>query len=474
MAEEPVIDKRTTDLGTAPLGPLMVKLSIPGMVGMLVMSLYNIIDTFWVSGLPNGTEAIAALTILFPVQMVAGAVGMGTAAGVTSLVARRFGAARAEEANHAAGNAISLALLVGSFFAVAGCAGGRAVVCLFGATPEITAPATAYLTVVALGFPFMMLGVVLNALYRGGGNTLVPMLIMASSAVVNAILAPLLIYGPGPFPRLEIAGSALATVIAQFGAAVASVLYLRSPRSGYHIRARNLRISWGVVRDIAQVGAPATADMWLRSAVASVFNWVLRGFGPAAIAAHGLAMRVLMLVISCLGGGVNQALVPIVGYTYGALDYRRMWRAFRIAAVWTSVGGLLLGGAVCFWAAPILAPFAREAELLRLGVLSLRLKMCTFFLIEPQMMAVFTLQGMGMGGRAMALTLSRTAIFVLPGLFLLSSYFGVTGAFAAQPVADVAALFLSAGVLWSVYRLYRPSEAAAPVITGVEAQVTAE
>ena len=151
MSEQPVLDRRTTDLGNAPLGPLMIRLSIPGMIGMLVMSIYNIVDTFWVSGLPEGTEAIAALTVLFPIQMIAGAVGMGIATGVTSLVARRFGAGRADEANLAAGNAISLAVLMGGLFTVVGAVAAGPVVRVFGATPEIVAPSIAYLTTVAFG-----------------------------------------------------------------------------------------------------------------------------------------------------------------------------------------------------------------------------------------------------------------------------------------------------------------------------------
>jgi putative MATE family efflux protein len=460
MSDEPILDQRTTDLGTAPLGPLMVKLSIPGMVGMLVMSLYNIVDTFWVSGLPTGTKAIAALTVLFPIQMIAGAVGMGTAAGVVSLVARRFGAGRADEANRAAGNAISFALLMGSLFALAGVLGAGPLVRLLGATPGVSDLAVAYLTIVAVGFPLMMVGSVLNSLYRAAGNTLVPMLLMTTAALTNGTLDPLLIYGPGPFPRLEIRGAAIATVTAQVVTAVASLVYLRTRRSGYAIRLHHLPLRLSVIADIAQVGAPATADTCLRSVVASIFNWVLAGFGPVALAAQGLSLRVMMLVISCLGGGVNQALTPIVGYTFGALDYRRMWRAYRIAAVWTGGGGFLLGGVVCLFAERILGPFARDPELLRLSVLALRLKICTFFLVEPQMMAVFSLQGMGMGGRAMLLTIARNTLFVVPVLFVLTPWLGVTGAFATQPTADVLALFVAAGVLWRVYRKYPPSASA--------------
>lgn len=457
MSDPLKMDRRTADLGRAPLGWLMVKLSIPGMIGMLVMSLYNIIDTFWVSGLENGTEAIAALTILFPLTMMAGAIGWGMSAGVTSLVSRRFGAARAGEANRAAGNAMSLSFVLGLVFTAAGLFAAGPLVRLFGATPEIIDPAISYLRVIAFGFPFMLLATVLNATYRGAGNAVTPMLIMGFAFGSNIILDPLFIYGWGPFPRLEIAGAATATLIVQVLTAIMSVLYLRSRHSGYTVGLSDLRMRWPIIRDIAQVGAPATADSWLRSIVASIYNWVLAGFGPAAIAGHGLSMRIMMLVISCLGGGVNQALTPIAGYTFGARDYRRLWSAYRIAALWTGIGGFILGGAACVFAPQILAPFAKDPELLELGSLSLRLKMCTFFLVEPQMMAVFTLQGMGMGGRAMLLTMSRNVVFVLPGLLVLPSLFGVTGAFAAQPVSDVLSLLVAGAVVWRVYRQHPPS-----------------
>lgn len=455
------VDKRISDLGQAPLGPLMVKLSIPGMIGMLVMSVYNIVDTLWVSGLPNGTEAIAALTVLFPFQMIAMAVGMGVSAGATSLVARRFGAARAAEANQAAGNAISLALALGALFALLGIVYAGPVVRVFGATPEVVDPSIAYLTIVAFGFPFQMLAMTLGGIYRGSGNTVTPMAIMACSAVTNAVLDPFLIYGWGPFPQLGIRGAAVATLIAQLAAAGISFLYLRSRRSGYSVRADDLRLRRRVVRDIAEVGLPASAMMGMRSVIASVYNWVLGGFGPEALAAHGLSHRVIMLVISVLGGGVHTALMPIAGYSFGARDYRRLWRAYGIAAVWTSGGAFLLTALVWVFSRQILAPFAREAGLLSLAMLSLRIRSSALFLVEPQMMAVFTLQGMGMGTRALVLTLSRDLVFVLPGLLLLPRYFGVAGAFAAQPVAEALTLLVSGGILWKTYRQY-PISASVP------------
>jgi putative MATE family efflux protein len=432
------------------------------MVGMLVSSLYNLVDTFWVSGLAQGTHAIAALTELFPLQMIAGAIGFGLSAGVTSLVSRRFGATQVEDVHRGAGNALVLALVLGCGLLALLVPLAGPVVRLFGATRDIEHPSIVYLRIVAFGFPLQLFAITASGLYRGAGNTVTPMLLLTSGAVVNAALDPFLIYGWGPFPAMGIGGAALATVVAQFVVALASVWYLFGRHSGYRLRPEHYRLRRAILLDIAQVGAPVSADSFLRSLVSSLVNWVLGGFGAAAIAANGLSFRVMMLLISCLGGGVHQALVPTAGYCFGARDYRRMWRAYRIAAVWTGAGGLVLGAVLIWFAPQILAPFAREPELARLAPLALRLRVSTFFLVEPQMMAVFLFQGMGLGGRAMLLTMSRTAILVVPAILLLSSRFGVAGAFAAQPVADVLSLAIAAAVLARVYRQYPPSASLSP------------
>ncbi len=454
------VKRHTTALGTAPLGPLMVRLSIPGTVGMLVSSIYNIVDTFWVSGLAEGTRAIAALTVLFPLQMIAGALGMGLAAGVTSLVSRRFGAGRLEEVHQAAGTGVCLALGTGLGMALLVLPLARPAVMLFGATPDVLEPSIAYLRIVTLGFPFLLFSMVGSGLYRGSGNTLVPMLLLTLGAVVNAALDPFLIYGWGPFPHLGIAGAAVATVVSQALAAGASARYLWSRHSGYCLRPRHFRPRGAILADIAQVGAPASAESVLRSLVACFTNWLLAGFGPAALAAHGLSMRVMMLLISCLGGGVNQALVPTVGYCFGARDYRRLWKAYRIAALWTGIGGFVLGGLIWVFAPEILSPFIKESELARLGPSALRWRVSSFFLVEPQMMAAFMFQGMGKGGHAMALTLTRNVLVVVPVLFVMARVFGATGVFAAQPVSDVLCLALAAALVWGAYRQYPPSASA--------------
>jgi len=450
------VTRRTEALGKAPLGPLLVRLSIPGAVGMLVMSLYNIVDTFWVSGLPNGPKAIAALTVTFPLQMIAVALGVGTGIGTASLVSRRFGENRVDEVNDVGGHAVVMPLVAG---------GALLGLCLlipgpmlqvFGAKPDTLNIALTYLVVIGFGFPFQLFAMTVNGLYRGAGNAVMPMVCMAVPALVNILLDPFLIYGWGPFPRLEVQGAALATTIAKVVGFAISATYLWSGHSGYHIRLRHFRPRLSILRDIAQVGGPACAMHFVQSAVVSVFNRVLGVYGSNAIAAYGLTFRVLMLVVPCLRG-LSQGLMPIVGYNFGAGQFRRMWRAIRTAALWSVSMSLGLGIVLWAFTPQVVAVFARTVELQDLTVLSLRLVLLGLWLAAPQMIAVTALQGMGFGHQAMALALTRQLFFLIPGLLILSSLFGVAGAFASQPVADVLSLLVTGAYFRTVYRRYRAS-----------------
>jgi len=448
------MDKRTTDMGTTPIGLLLLRMSIPAMISVVMMSLYNIIDTFWVSGLPNGTEAIAALTVLMPLQQIAAAMGMCMSVGVTSLVSRRLGERKLEEVHAIAGNAVTLPIVLGIAFGAVCIIFPGPLALAFGGSHQLVAPAISYLIIVAWGFPFQIYSMSIDGLIRGSGNTKTPMYIRGSAALLNVILDPFLIYGWGFFPMLGLRGAAIATLLAQILGAVLSTGYILSRRSPYRISSAALWPKITIIRDIAHVGFPSFINGCVRSTVGSTANWVLAGFGPAALAAHGLSMRVMMLMLSFMGPGVSQALVPIVGFNFGAKNYRRMWRTWLSASVVLAGIGIVLSSIIIVFAPTIMAPFARDPELLCLSVWAVRARVCTIFLVEPQMMGVFTFQGMGMGFRALVLTMSRDVIFVIPALILLTDIFGVYGAFAAQPVANVLGLIIAGTMLLRVYRRY--------------------
>jgi len=456
------MSQRTADLGTVPLGRLLIRLSLPSIAGMVVMSLYNLIDTFWVGRLPHGTAAMAALTVLFPLQMVTGSLGMGAGVGVASLAARRFGARRLEEVGQVAGHAVLLPLIFGVLIGLFCLTWPGPLVRFFGAPPDVAPLAIEYLQALALGTPFLMSVMTLSGLFRGAANTVLPMVVMIVSAVINAILAPLLIFGWWGFPALGMRGAGLATACAQLGGAALASVCLWGGKAGYRIALRHLRLRAGILADIGRVGLPAAAQGCVSSVVGLTFNTVLAGFGTQAVAAQGLALRIMMLIISFIGGGVYQGLLPIVAYNFGAQNYRRMWRAYRAAAVGTSAIAVGLAVLTISLTPQIVGLFTRDPELLKLGVLAFRLRIMTLFIVEPQMMGVASLQGMGRGLQAMMVTMVQQALLVVPALLLLAHFGGVLWAYGAQPIADVLAVFVTATILVSAYRKYPPAATVLP------------
>jgi putative MATE family efflux protein len=452
--------KRTADLGVAPLGRLLLKLSLPAVIGMLVMALYNIIDTFWAARL--GESAVAALTVVFPWQMIVGALGVGTGVGVSSLVSRRFGEGRGEGANRTAGQTVLFACTLGPLLTLTAVLFSAPVVRLFGATPELEGLARDYLHAVALGVPFVLFLMATSGLYRGAGNTVFPTVTVTISAVLNAAIAPVLIFGLGGFPALGVTGAGLATASSQFLASIMGVIYLWSRHSGFQVQARHLRPDLEVIRDIFQVGAPAFAMQVVGSIVVSLYNGVLGGFGTAAIAAYGINFRLLTLVMMPIFG-TSQGLMPIVGFNYGARQYHRMWRGVTLASVGTAGTGLVLGAAFWLGAPAVTGIFTRYTpglELERLTILAVRITLVTMWLVGPQIMFISAMQGMGHGTHALVLALTRQLIFLTPGIYVLSRAYGVTGAYAAQPVADALSFAVSAGFLWYMVKRYKPDRAA--------------
>lgn len=449
-----MLTKRTADLGMAPLGPLLIRLGIPAMVGMLVTSLYNFVDTFWVARL--GKNAVAALTVVFPWQIIVAAIGIGMGVGIASLVARRCGEGRTDQVNDIGGQIVFFSVAGGAICGSLTLLFPVALLRMFGTTPEILPLSHIYLTTVVFGLPALLFMMATNGLYRGLGNTLLPMVVMGSSALVNIVLDPLLIFGLGPFPRLGVQGAGLATALSQWAIAMGLAGYLWSRYSGVRIQGRHLRPQVEVFRDIAQVGAPMFAMQVTRSVTVALYNVVLGQFGAVAIAAYGLTFRILMLVFPFIFG-IGQGLLPIVGFNFGARQYRRMWQALKLAAGLSTLMGAVLGVLIGVFAPILVRAFTVEPDLAALTVLAIRVLVLTMWLMAPQVMCVSALQGIGYGGTALLLSLARQLVFLVPGLLLLSAYYGVAGAFAAGPVADVCGFLVTAACMWYLYSRYRPT-----------------
>ena len=439
----------TERLGDAPLGRLLIKLSLPSIAGTITMSLYNIVDTFWVAKL--GHEAIAALTIVIPYQILFYAVGGGTGIGIAALVSRRFGENKPDAANHVAGQIFFLSILWGIVFMIVAVFFSESLLTAFGATPDILDFSTQYLVIISYGAPPMIFIIVISNLIRGSGDAVKPMVIMITASVINIILDPFMILGIGPFPEMGIRGAALATLIAQSAGAVIGLFYFIARRTAFRIKASHLLPSLPILKDIYRVGAPTSVMELCESLVFVLFNKVVSGYGSIAIAAVGLAMRISDLAFMPIIG-VSNGLLPIVGYNFGARNFRRLWQSVKLASVGI---GVFLAVATVFieiYTPGLISIFNREPEVLEVAVPSMRIMLSTMALIGPSIMFTTAFQGLSRGTMALILSLLRQFILFVPILFLFSYLFDLDGVWYSVPAADGLGFLLS---FWFIFAEYR-------------------
>lgn len=443
------MQKHTERLGSAPLGPLLLRLSIPGIAATVSASLYNVVDTYWVAKL--GHEAIAALTIVFPYQILAMAIGFGTGVGISSLVSRRFGEGNLEETNHVTGHIFLLSLFWGLLFTFLATQFAGQILTALGATPDIMDLSTSYLIITAYGAPLHIFALMSSNVIRGSGDAVKPMVITISASVLNIALDPFMILGYGPFPAMGVEGAAWATVIAQGTGTIIALYYLLGNRTSYRIRPHHLKPNGRILIDIYRVGFPASIQEITESLAFILFNRIVSTYGSVAIAAAGLAIRVSDLLFMPIIG-VSNALLPVIGYNYGARNEKRLWRATWLATLGITV---LLGFFTIIIEAltpQIIGLFSEEEAVLAMTVPAMRIMLSTLIFIGASIMFVTVFQGLSKGTTALFLSLTRQFLIFVPLIYLFDYFWELNGVWAALPTSDVLSFLVT---LFFLYREYR-------------------
>ncbi|MBN2074142.1 MAG: MATE family efflux transporter [Dehalococcoidales bacterium] len=433
------------------MGKLLFKLGTQSVLSLITVALYNTVDTFWVARL--GHEAIAALTIVLPYQMIFHAIGMGTRIGITALVSRRFGERDIEATNRAAGQVFFISIFWGVLSMLAAIFFSDTILPALGATPDIMDPATSYMINISFGASQIIFVVVAGSLIRGSGDAFKPMIMMIAASVIHIVLDPFMILWIGPFPELGVrgGGAALATAISQSIGAAIGLYYLFARKTSFNITVRSLLPDFSIIKDIYRVGAPAAILEITQSVSFILFNKVLSGFGSLAIAGVGLPFRVSDLTFVQIMGASN-ALLPIVGFSFGARNFKRLWEAVKIASVGITI---LLAVATVFveiFAPQILGIFTKDQRILELAIPAMRIMLCPIIFIGPTLMFITVFQGLSRGTMALVLSLLRQLLLFIPAIYLMSHFFGLYGLLWALPLSD----FLSFGLTFTfTYREYR-------------------
>lgn len=345
-------------------------LAMPMLMGALLQNLQSVIDLFWVGRL--GPVAIAAVAMGGTVMMVLFPMLMGISTGTVAIIARAIGAGDRGEASAAAGQSLTLALVVGVISGMAGGGVSDALLRLLGASPAVVADGGAYLRISLVGSFTAFMLFIANAALQGAGDAMTPMLVMALANVLNLVLDPLFIFGLGPVPRMGVQGAALATVLAQSIAALVSTWVLLRGKSSLHVRLTQCWPQLGMTWRILRIGIPGTGQMLSRSLMGLVMMWIVATCGTAAVAAYGTGMRlhIMILMPAFATGG---AVATLVGQNLGAGKPDRA-RLSGWLATWLNVAFMVLAALVlAFFAPAIIGVFNNTPEVVQIGAHYLRI-----------------------------------------------------------------------------------------------------
>ncbi len=412
--------------------PLLIKMGLPAVVGMMVNALYNVVDTIFV-GQGVGPLAIAALAIVFPIQMIVSAIAQAIGVGTASVVSRRLGEKRHEDAARAAGTAyaaVTLAtlILVAFLFLFM-----RPILGFFGASAETMPFAMEYTGIVGAGFFFFSLSMCASNLIRSEGNTKTSMMGMLIGALLNTILDPLFIFGFG----MGVRGAAVATVISQ----IASCVYLfgmyARKKTVVPIRRSYLRVDMGILGKSIALGVPSFIQSAGMSILMLLVNTSLGNYGgDKAITTYGMVHKLLMIVIMPILG-IAQGFQPIAGYNYGAKRFDRVK-----TSLWTAVltaFSIALFGYAFMMLFPRLSMgfFTGDADLIASSSRVLRIVVFFVPFAAIQITGSVYFQSVGKATDALVLSLSRQFLLLIPFVLILPRFFGLNGIWVAFPLADL-------------------------------------
>jgi len=403
------------------------------------MAFYNLIDTFWLARL--SPQAIAALTICFPIQMALGAIGVGTGVGAGSFAARMFGARENLKASQTAGQVILLSALLGILIIVITFMYHDAILKIFGATGDVLPLSRQYLVTVVFGSPFLLFTMMGNNLLRAEGKPNASMYVILTMSIAGMMLDPILIFGWGPIPQLGILGAALSAVISYFISALVSLYYLHFVSSKYDLHPRYLIPNPSIIKSIYQTGLPSVIMNINFSLVLIVYNHVLGDYGTLAIAALGLCFRINQIVVMILFG-IGHGVMPMVGFSEGAGLYRRLMDTVNVGVRLSVIFSITVLLIYELFAHYFLALFTDDTDLLAITVPAVRIFITMLLVIGPNLVWINMFIGLGKGLTSMYLLLIRDLFFLIPMLFMMPVWFGLNGVWMAQPVSNLLVFFI--------------------------------
>ncbi len=420
-------------LGESKVIKLLIKFSIPAIIGMLVNALYNIVDRIFI-GNGVGSLGIGGTTIAFPVMLVMMAFSVLIGVGANSLVSIRLGENKQEEAECIFGNAITLMILISLVITIIGLATLNPLLRLLGASEQISPYAKDYLQIILVGGVFQSVGMGMNNFIRSEGNPKIAMYTMLIGALINTVLDPIFIF----VFHWGMKGAALATILSQLVSAVWVILYFLRGKSLLKIRYKNLILKPSIVFGILSLGLAPFAMQLAASIQNLIMNTSLSAYGgDIAISGMGIVSSIITLMIMPLFG-INQGVQPIIGYNYGAKKYDRVKEAYKLAVVFATV--IVVIGWIVTRVFPKQLVYlfnSKDAELIAFSTMAIKSFMMFLPVVGFQIVSSNYFQAVGKPKHSALLGLSRQVLILIPALLILPRFFELEGVLFAGPLADI-------------------------------------
>ena len=431
-------------LGTESIGKLLLKYSVPAIIGMMVNALYNVVDRMFIGNIPGvGPLAITGLGVTMPIMTIILAFGMLIGVGSATNISIKLGQKRKEEAESIIGNAISLSVIIGILITVIGILFSNSILKAFGASDATLVYAKAYISIILFGSVFNILGMMFNNIIRGDGNPKLSAIIMTVGCATNIVLDALFIFGF----NMGIQGAAFATVIPQAVTALWGISYYLRGKSNLKFRKSSLKLNKDIIKAICAIGSAPFAMQ-----IAASMIQVLNNQGAMATISS-IAMIFLMPSF-----GLVQGMQPIVGFNYGAKNYDRAKKTF-IISVLASTSFFVVGALVIQIAPQVLVGmFNKDAELMNITINGLRKYTLALPMIGISIVGTNYIQSTGRAKMAMVLSLLRQVIILIPMILILPKFLGLDGVWFAQPTADAISSILTAIVIFKEFRSYEKTE----------------
>ena len=446
---EAIKERKANKMGTMPVNKLLVSMSLPMMVSMLVQALYNIVDSIFVSRIDE--NALTAVSMAFPIQSLMIAIGVGTGVGVNALLSRSLGEKDYGKVDRTAVNGVFLSAVSYLLFLVVG---------ILAVTPfylsqtkdaQIIAYGKQYLTIICCCSFGMYTQFIFERLLQSTGKTIFTMVTQGTGAIINIILDPIFIFGYFGIPRMGVAVAAVATVAGQIVAGVFAIIINEKKNTDVKLNFKGFRPDKKVIREIYKVGIPSIIMQAIGSVMTYGMNRILISFNSTAVAVFGVYFKLQSFIFMPIFG-LNNGMVPIIAYNYGAKEKDRMVKTLKLS-VFYAIGIMVLGFLVFqLFPAPLFSLFDASEMMLSIGVPALRAISFSFLFAGFCIVCGSLFQALGNGVYSMVISIARQLVVLLPAAYLLSLSGKVQYVWWAFPIAELVSLSMTVFFLFRINR----------------------